>query len=153
MDKKVYELSDAYRDEFVADLRRWIQVPSVKGEAAPGAPFGTEVRRMLDLAMADGERMGFPARNFDGYACDMTLGDKPETIAVLGHLDVVPAGDGWQVDPFGALVQDGKVFGRGTVLKVKPAAGDQIVEINFEKVGIKKTMANFAPLTKITEEE
>ena len=42
---------------------------------------------------------------------------------------------------------------RGTVLKVKPAAGDQIVEINFEKVGIKKTMANFAPLTKITTEE
>ena len=36
---------------------------------------------------------------------------------------------------------------------VKPAAGDQIVEINFEKVGIKKTMANFAPLTKITAEE
>ena len=45
-----------------------------------------------------------------------------------------------------------KVFGRGKVLKVKPAAGDQIVEINFEKVGVKKTMANFAPLTKITEE-
>ena len=45
-----------------------------------------------------------------------------------------------------------KVFGRGKVLKVKPAAGDQIVEINFEKVGVKKTMANFAPLVKITEE-
>ena len=45
-----------------------------------------------------------------------------------------------------------KVFGRGQVVAVKPAAGDQIVEINFEKVGIKKTMANFAPLTKITEE-
>ena len=45
-----------------------------------------------------------------------------------------------------------KVFGRGKVLKVKPAAGDQIVEINFEKVGVKKTMANFAPLIKITEE-
>ncbi|YAF47366.1 UvrD-helicase domain-containing protein [Faecalibacterium prausnitzii] len=45
-----------------------------------------------------------------------------------------------------------KVFGRGKVLAVKAAAGDQIVEINFEKVGVKKTMANFAPLTKITEE-
>ena len=45
-----------------------------------------------------------------------------------------------------------KVFGRGRVLAVKAAAGDQIVEINFEKVGVKKTMANFAPLTKITEE-
>ena len=39
----------------------------------------------------------------------------------------------------------------GTVVAVKPAAGDQIVEIRFEKVGVKKTMANFAPLTKITE--
>ena len=46
-----------------------------------------------------------------------------------------------------------KVFGRGEVLKVKPAAGDQIVEIRFEKVGVKKTMANYAPLVKITTEE
>ena len=49
-------------------------------------------------------------------------------------------------------VVEHKVFGRGTVVAVKPAAGDQIVEIRFEKVGIKKTMANFAPLTRITEE-
>ena len=49
-------------------------------------------------------------------------------------------------------VVEHKVFGRGTVVAVKPAAGDQIVEIRFEKVGVKKTMANFAPLTKITEE-
>lgn len=46
-----------------------------------------------------------------------------------------------------------KVFGRGTVLRVKPAAGDQIVEIQFDKVGVKKTMANYAPLTKLTTEE
>lgn len=50
-------------------------------------------------------------------------------------------------------VVDHKVFGRGKVVAVKPAAGDQIVEINFEKVGIKKTMANFAPLTKVKMEE
>ena len=49
-------------------------------------------------------------------------------------------------------VVEHKVFGRGTVVAVKPAAGDQIVEIRFEKGGITKTMANFAPLTKITEE-
>ena len=30
-----------------------------------------------------------------------------------GHIDVVPAGDGWTVDPFGGLVRDGKIFGRG----------------------------------------
>ena len=30
-----------------------------------------------------------------------------------GHIDVVPAGDGWTVEPFGGLVRDGKIFGRG----------------------------------------
>lgn len=48
-------------------------------------------------------------------------------------------------------VVEHKVFGRGTVLAVKPVSGDQIVEIRFDKVGIKKTMANFAPLTKLPE--
>ena len=30
-----------------------------------------------------------------------------------GHLDVVPPGDGWTVDPFAGIVRDGKMFGRG----------------------------------------
>ena len=31
-----------------------------------------------------------------------------------GHLDVVPASDGWTRDPFGGVVDDGKIWGRGT---------------------------------------
>jgi len=31
-----------------------------------------------------------------------------------GHLDVVPAGDGWTMDPFGGIVRDGRIYGRGT---------------------------------------
>jgi succinyl-diaminopimelate desuccinylase len=31
-----------------------------------------------------------------------------------GHFDVVPAGEGWTVDPFGGEVSDGKIWGRGT---------------------------------------
>jgi succinyl-diaminopimelate desuccinylase len=30
-----------------------------------------------------------------------------------GHFDVVPVGAGWTVDPFGGLVRDGRVYGRG----------------------------------------
>jgi len=30
-----------------------------------------------------------------------------------GHIDVVPAGDGWTVDPFAGVVRDGRIFGRG----------------------------------------
>jgi succinyl-diaminopimelate desuccinylase len=35
-------------------------------------------------------------------------------IHLNGHLDVVPAGDGWSVDPFGGVVRDGRLFGRGS---------------------------------------
>ena len=34
-------------------------------------------------------------------------------VHVNGHLDVVPAGAGWTVDPFGGLVRDGRIYGRG----------------------------------------
>ena len=50
----------------------------------------------------------------------------------------------------GDLVEH-KVFGRGKVLKATPIAGDCIVEIQFDRVGVKKTMANYAPLTKLEE--
>ena len=40
-----------------------------------------------------------------------------------------------------------KVFGVGTVVSVTPVAGDMLVEVQFEK-GVKKMMANYAPLTK-----
>ena len=114
MDQKVTRLIDGWRDEFVETLKRWIRVPSVRGEAEEGAPFGREVRNMLDLAVRDAEGMGFSVRAFDGYACDITLGDGADPVAVLGHLDVVPAGDGWTVDPFEPTEKDGKIYGRGT---------------------------------------
>lgn len=44
-----------------------------------------------------------------------------------------------------------RVFGRGKVLKATPIAGDCIVEIQFDRIGVKKTMANYAPLKKVEE--
>ena len=114
MNRKVYELIDNSREAFTAMLREWVRTPSVKGEAAPGAPFGTDVRKMLDLAVKDAREMGFSVREFDGYACDITLGEEEEKIAVLGHLDVVPAGDGWTRPPFDAVTEGDRIYGRGT---------------------------------------
>ena len=119
MDKKLYDLIDSYAEDFAAHLTRWIQVPSVKDETgatvAPGVPFGAQVRKMYDMALADCEAEGFVTRGFEGYALDATLqGESDEAIAVLGHLDVVPAGDGWPMDPFAAVREGDKIYGRGT---------------------------------------
>ena len=114
MDTKLMQTIDSLEPTLVELLNRWVAVPSVKAEAAPGAPFGAEVRRMLDTAMADIRALGFPVKDYDGYACDAEMGQGEETIAVLGHLDVVPAGDGWQTPPFTPVREGDRIYGRGT---------------------------------------
>ena len=37
-----------------------------------------------------------------------------KTLVLNGHLDVVPPGEGWSVDPFGAQIKDGMLYGRGS---------------------------------------
>jgi succinyl-diaminopimelate desuccinylase len=40
-------------------------------------------------------------------------GGPGSVVHLNGHIDVVPAGDGWTVEPFGGVVRDGKIYGRG----------------------------------------
>lgn len=56
------------------------------------------------------------------------LGSRP-TVHLNGHFDVVPTGDGWTVDPFGGVVRDGKLYGRGSCdMKAGIAAAVYAVE-------------------------
>ncbi len=113
--EKVNALLDSWKEDYAGMLSRWLSVPSLKADPQDGAPFGPEVRRMLDMAMKDAADMGFDTRNFDGYAGDVTLkGSSDEAIAVLAHLDVVPAGDGWKTDPFVPTRIGDRIYARGT---------------------------------------
>jgi len=105
----------ALETDMIETLQRWIRIPSVRAErSADHAPFGAEVRRALDAAMEDIARLGMKPRDIDGYACDAEIGPDGEPLAVLAHLDVVPEGDGWDYDPYGGEIVDGKMYGRGT---------------------------------------
>lgn len=113
---KIDALLSQYREEMMETVCKWVRIPSVRGEAQSGAPFGAEARRALDTAMADCERFGLSTQIFDGYAghADLGEGSTRDALAILAHLDVVPVGDGWRYEPFGAQREDGKIFGRGT---------------------------------------
>ncbi|MEA3522149.1 MAG: succinyl-diaminopimelate desuccinylase [Campylobacterota bacterium] len=37
-----------------------------------------------------------------------------EHLCFAGHVDVVPAGDGWECEPYKAIEKDGYIYGRGT---------------------------------------
>ena len=106
--EKLDQIVASYRDELIANIQKWVSVPSVKAEpAGENAPFGTETRRMLDMALEDAKSFGFAVRDIDGYAGDVSFGEGPETMGMLAHLDVVPAG--------------GRIYGRGTTDDKGPA--------------------------------
>lgn len=111
--KMAQNVSDAY----FSDLKKLIAFPSVddKNQAAPGAPFGPAVADALAFFLRLAESFGFAVHNWDGYAGTALLGQGEECVGVLGHLDVVPAGEGWSGDPFEMREKDGYVFGRGVL--------------------------------------
>ncbi len=110
------------KEAMLADLKTLIGQPSVRGEAAPGAPYGTDVNAALEKALAIARRMGLETENCAGNIGWADLpGKSKKQIATITHLDVVPAGNGWTSDPFEMIVKDGCVIGRGTLDDKGPA--------------------------------
>ena len=138
--ENINTIIESLREPMTEMLARWIKIPSVKADPEPGAPFGAEVRRSLDVALEDAKNLGFEVRNFDGYAGDISMGPKGvNPLAILAHLDVVPAGDGWQHDPFGAEIIDGKMYGRGTEDDKGPAVAALFAMVAAQKLGLPLT--------------
>ena len=76
MNEQIEKLLCGYREEMMRTTQKWIQMPSVKGtDVSEGAPFGQDVRRMLDTAMSDAAEMGFVTAVFDGYAGHAEMGE------------------------------------------------------------------------------
>ena len=102
---------------FLADAERLISIDSSLDaeHAAPGAPFGLGPRAALDEALAIAQRMGLEPHDGGGYAGFADLpGESGRQIGVIGHVDVVPAGEGWDFNPFGLTRKEGVLIGRGT---------------------------------------
>ncbi|MBQ2854595.1 MAG: dipeptidase PepV [Oscillospiraceae bacterium] len=105
----------AKQQELLACLQENLRIPSVEGPAEEGAPYGIHVRRSLDHVLAAAHQLGFKTCNVAGHIGWCEYGEGEEMVAVLGHLDVVPAGDGWSFDPWGGEIKDDLIFGRGTM--------------------------------------
>lgn len=97
----------------VKDLKALIAVPSVSSKGAPGAPFGTENRRALDVFLSAADKLGLHTGDDDGYAGWAEYGEGELLTGVLAHLDVVPADGGWTSPPFALDIRNGIMYGRG----------------------------------------
>jgi acetylornithine deacetylase/succinyl-diaminopimelate desuccinylase-like protein len=119
---RIVSLIDQHRpaqEEFLAEL---VKVPSDNppGDCRPHALRAAELLTTMGFTV---ERHDVPddlvRRNGMITATNLVVrhrfGDGP-VIGLNAHGDVVPPGEGWSVDPFGAVVKDGRMYGRGVAV-------------------------------------
>jgi succinyl-diaminopimelate desuccinylase len=119
IDRIVAEV-DRAADEIVRFTQDLVRIPTIN-------PPGEEYEACASFLGDDLKRRGFAVERFvadrspDHSAryprvnvVGTRTGSTPGPLVHLnGHIDVVPAGDGWTVDPFGGVVRDGRIYGRG----------------------------------------
>ncbi|MBQ9942634.1 MAG: Sapep family Mn(2+)-dependent dipeptidase [Christensenellaceae bacterium] len=110
-----------YKDQMLETLSRLIAIPSLKSTPALNMPYGKEICNALMFMLDQAEALDLDSENLFGHMGCASYGSGSETLGILTHLDVVPAGEGWDTPPFEAVVKDGKIYGRGAVDNKGPA--------------------------------
>jgi succinyl-diaminopimelate desuccinylase len=120
IDRVLFEV-DRAAEELVEFTVEMIRVPSVN----PPGEFYEDCARLIGHRL---DRLGFAVEYFAAegrpehtprhprlnvVGTREGLSPRP-TVHLNGHFDVVPPGEGWSLDPFGGVVRDGKIFGRGS---------------------------------------
>ena len=104
-----------YQDDIMNDLNELIKIRSVSSTDKAAAS------QALEFILRRAEEMGFKTKNIDGIAGHAEYGEGEKIAAVLAHVDVVAAGDGWSTVPYQLTEKDGRLYGRGVVDDKGPA--------------------------------
>lgn len=104
------------KDKIIKSTQELIRIPSIYSTSNnPSMPFGENANKALEYVLELGKKLGFRTKNLDGYCGYIEFGEGEEMLGIIGHLDVVPEGEGWTYPPFSATISDGKIFGRGAI--------------------------------------
>ncbi len=129
---------DSHRDEMIEDLKMLIRIPSIKGEATEGMPFGAACAEAVGTMQGLMEKYGFETTNYENYciAGDM-YGQGEKALDILAHLDVVPVSEDWKkTSPFEPLIEGGRIYGRGAQDDKGPAVASLYAMRCIRELGI-----------------
>lgn len=122
---------DERKEALLGDLIPLLAIPSVNdpSTAGPGQPRGRDSASALDYMMKLAAKNGMAAASIEGIVGYVEYGASDaaapaaddDYIAVLCHLDVVPATGEWTTPPFEPWIRDGKLYARGAIDDKGPA--------------------------------
>jgi len=113
---------DAHFDEEVRFLQSLVRVPT---DTPPGnnAPHAVLTAELLQDFGFDAEAHTVPAEQVKDYGMESITNlivrreyGPGRRVALNAHGDVVPPGDGWQHDPYGAEIDNGSLYGRAAAV-------------------------------------
>lgn len=113
------------KDDLFKDLFRLLEIESVRNdeEATEEAPVGPGPLKALEEFMQMAKEDGFETKQFGPWAGRLEIGSGDEILGILGHVDVVPAGSGWETDPFTPVIKDDRIYARGSSDDKGPTVG------------------------------
>jgi succinyl-diaminopimelate desuccinylase len=109
-------VNDEFFKRYMDVLVECLKIPTIYQQetVSEKEPYGHRVALGYQWAKTLGEQLGFDVIEAKGHALAWSLGKGETRVEAVSHMDVVGVGDDWSVDPFGARIIDGKLYGRGT---------------------------------------
>lgn len=103
-------------------LKNLLSIESVAYQGDSKLPYGEGPAKALDYTLQHCAQLGFKTVN-NGYRYGYAeIGGGDRLIGILCHLDVVPAGDGWESPAFSGNERNGRLYGRGVTDDKGPVA-------------------------------
>ena len=140
--------------QFTADL---VRIPTVN---PPGEEYEACARFLgdylerrsfaVEYIAAEG-RAEHTARHPRVNVIGSRRGGAGPVVHLNGHIDVVPAGDGWTVNPFGGVVREGKIYGRGVCDMKAGIAASVFAAEAIERAGV--TLPGTVEISGTVDEE
>lgn len=112
-DERIRGWIESHRQQILDKWMDLVRIPSVRAEAEENAPYGVQCDRALRKAASYYEGFQVKVNRKYGYGC-ADLGTQGKLIALCGHSDVVPVGEGWlYTEPFEPVIKGDRLIGRG----------------------------------------
>ena len=108
--------------EMMCRLGELLAIESVAKLGGPEtAPYGAGPAAALDYMLKLCDSLGFRTKNCENQLGWAEIGEGDEMVGILCHLDVVPAGEGWDYEPYAMTLVGDRAYGRGVTDDKGPA--------------------------------